>query len=67
METQLFSEKIKIARKERNLTLQEVGNLTGTSKSNIWSIESGQEPRLTMILALIELFSDDIIKGVRVK
>lgn len=39
------SERLKIARKERGLTLQKLADLAGTSKSYIWELENKNPPR----------------------
>ncbi|MBF0144467.1 MAG: helix-turn-helix transcriptional regulator [Magnetococcales bacterium] len=41
----LLSEKIKRLRKEKGLTLEQLGELTGSSKSYIWALENQNPPR----------------------
>ena len=40
-----LSEKIKRLRKEKGLTLEQLGELTGSSKSYIWALENQNLPR----------------------
>jgi len=42
---------IKKYRTERGITLKEIGDAVGRSKSNIWHIEKGQYPNLSLTLA----------------
>ena len=41
----LLSEKIKRLRKEKGLTLEQLGDMTGSSKSYIWALENQNPPR----------------------
>ena len=40
-----LSDKIKRYRKEKRLTLEQLGDLTGSSKSYIWELENRNPPR----------------------
>ena len=40
-----LSDKIKRYRKEKHLTLEQLGDLTGSSKSYIWELENRNPPR----------------------
>lgn len=42
--TTAFGEKIKRLRKKKGLTLEELGNRTGSSKSYIWELENSPNP-----------------------
>ena len=41
----LLGEKIKTLRKERGLTLEQLGEMTESSKSYIWALENKKPPR----------------------
>ncbi|MBF0311615.1 MAG: helix-turn-helix transcriptional regulator [Magnetococcales bacterium] len=39
-----LGEKIRLLRKEKKLTLEQIGALTGSSKSYLWELEQGRIP-----------------------
>ena len=45
MQTTTFGDKIRRLRKEKGLTLEQLGDLTETSKSYIWELENKNPPR----------------------
>lgn len=51
-----FGDWVKKTRKEKGMTLEQVAALAGTSKSQIWEIEAGSDPRLSTICAVSSAF-----------
>lgn len=50
----VFGKRMKTERRSCGYTLQEFADITGTTKSNIWALENGQEPRLVMALRIAQ-------------
>ena len=58
IKVQLFSERLKILREERNMTVKELGEAVGTSGATISRYETGvHEPKSKMVQRLAEYFN----------
>jgi len=51
-----FGDWVKKTRKAKGMTLEQMADLAGTSKSQIWEIEAGNDPRLSTICAIAKAF-----------
>ena len=58
---------VKPLRKRQKLTLQEVADLVGTSKSHVWELENGKrnEPSLSMAVRLAKALKVSVNKLVK--
>jgi transcriptional regulator with XRE-family HTH domain len=61
-----FGEKLQVLRERRRLSLQQLADLLGVSKSFIWKVEQGQKiPNIAMLIKITDLFevaSDRLIR-----
>jgi transcriptional regulator with XRE-family HTH domain len=57
IKTQLFSERLKVLREEKNMSVKELGESVGTSGATISRYETGvHEPKSNMVKKLAEVF-----------